>query len=211
MDKNLFFAALFDFDGTVVDTEPQYSQFWGEQGRKYHPEIPRFDLLIKGQTLSQIFSGHFHGMDDVQAQIRQELDQFEAEMNFPYIPGAKEFITHLRDGGIRTAIVTSSDDKKMANAFREHPELHEQFDLVLTADMFTRSKPDPDCFLTAASRLGCKPSECVVFEDSLFGLQAGRSAGMRVVGLTTTNPSERVSPLADLVWPDFTGMSLKDL
>lgn len=196
-------AALFDFDGTLVDTEPQYSVFWGKQGEKYHPEIPQFDRVIKGQTLGQIFEGYFSGMGEVQKQITEELDIFETTMKFDYIAGAKEYVISLREAGVKTAIVTSSNNAKMANAYRERSELKELFDLILTADMFVRSKPDPDCFLTAAAHLGCKPEECVVFEDSLHGLQAGRRAGMKVIALCTTNSSEVVAPLADEVWKDF--------
>lgn len=203
MDKLACKAALFDFDGTLVDTEPQYSIFWGRQGEKYHPEVPHFEKIIKGQTLGQIFAGHFAGMEEVQHQITEELNEFERTMKFDYIRGAREFVAHLHQQGVKTAIVTSSNNLKMANVYREHPELDELFDLILTADMFSRSKPDPDCFLTAASKLGCTPAECIVFEDSLHGLQAGRSAGMHVVALATTLPAERIAPLADEVWTDF--------
>lgn len=204
MDLSIYKAALFDFDGTLVDTEPQYSIFWGEQGRKYHPEIANFDRIIKGQTLGQIFDGHFAGMTDVQNCIIEELNLFEKNMHFDYIRGAKEYVMLLRKHGVKTAIVTSSNNQKMENAYREHPELKELFDLILTADMFTHSKPNPDCFLTAASKLGCTPEECIVFEDSLHGLQAGRSAGMRVIGLSTTLSAEHIIHLADEVWLDFT-------
>ena len=101
-------AALFDFDGTLVDTEPQYSVFWGKQGEKYHPEIPQFDRVIKGQTLGQIFEGYFSGMGDVQKQITEELDVFETTMKFDYIAGAKEYVISLREAGVKTAIVLSA-------------------------------------------------------------------------------------------------------
>ena len=198
-----FAAALFDFDGTLVDTEPQYSIFWAEMGRRYHPEIPHFEQVIKGQTLMQIFDGYFSGQAEVQERIRQELSAYEHDMKFDYIAGAKEFAERLHERGVKTAIVTSSDNLKMENAYRARPELKEMFDLILTADMFSRSKPDPDCFLTAASLLGCQPEECVVFEDSLHGLQAGQRAGMKVIGLATTNPAERIASLCDEVWDNF--------
>lgn len=204
MNKLKLKAALFDFDGTLVDTEPQYSIFWGEQGRRYHPGIADFDRLIKGQTLEQIFNGHFSHIPEVQSRIVEELNEFEKTMQFRYISGAKEYVALLHNQGVKTAIVTSSNNLKMENAFASLPELKELFDLILTADMFTRSKPDPDCFLTAASLLGCKPEECTVFEDSLHGLQAGRSAGCRVIALATTLTAERIAPLADEVWKDFT-------
>ena len=63
MDKTKTKAALFDFDGVVMDTESQYTIFWNEIGRQYHPEIKDFGLIIKGQTLTQIYDKHFYGMD----------------------------------------------------------------------------------------------------------------------------------------------------
>ena len=203
MDKPVCKAALFDFDGTLVDTEPQYSIFWGRQGERYHPEIPNFERVIKGQTLGQIFDGYFSNMPEVQKLITEELNEFEQTMKFAYISGAKEYVLRLREKGIKTAIVTSSNDKKMAHVYRACPELKEMFDLILTSDMFTRSKPDPDCFLTAAEKLGFTPDECVVYEDSLHGLQAARNACMKVIGLATTLPAERIATLADEVWTDF--------
>ena len=55
MDKTKCIAALFDFDGVVMDTETQYTVYWDEVGRQYHPELPHFGALIKGQTLTQIY------------------------------------------------------------------------------------------------------------------------------------------------------------
>ena len=205
MEKTAFTTALFDFDGTLVDTEPQYSLFWGAQGKRYHSEIPGFERVIKGQTLGQIFDGYFAEMEEVQRRICDELALFEEQMQFEYIPGAREYVLALREKGVKTAIVTSSNDRKMSHVFQALPELSGMFDLILTADMFLRSKPDPDCFLTAATRLGCNPDECVVFEDSLHGLEAARRAGMKVVALATTNPVERIASLADEVWDDFVG------
>lgn len=203
MDKLSHKAALFDFDGTLVDTEPQYSIFWGRQGEKYHPEIPHFEKIIKGQTLGQIFARHFADMQEVQSLITKELNDFEQQMTFDYIAGARDYILRLRKNGVKTAIVTSSNDMKMNVVLRALPELKDMFDLILTADMFTHSKPHPDCFLTAATKLNCKPEECIVYEDSLHGLQAARSARMRVIALATTLPTERIAPLADEVWDNF--------
>ena len=91
MNSTKSIAALFDFDGVVVDTEPQYSIFWNEQGRKYHPEIPEFGRMIKGQTLTQIYNKYFAGMEDVQREITEDLNKFEENMLFNYIPGVEGF------------------------------------------------------------------------------------------------------------------------
>ena len=77
--------------------------------------------------------------------------------------------------------------------------------------MFTRSKPAPDCFLLGAEVFETVPANCVVFEDSFHGLQAGTSAQMAVVGLSTTNPAEAIKDKCNQVIPDFTGFTYKDM
>ena len=196
-------AALFDLDGVVLDTESQYSEFWGAMGREYHPETPDFAQRIKGMTLEQIYDAWFPEQADVQAGITLRLNDFEKHMEYPYIPGLPDFVKSLRKAGIKTAIVTSSNAVKMQSALRAHPELKELFDRILTSEDYTGSKPDPDCYLTAARLFNVQPADCVVFEDSINGLKAGRASGAFVVGLTTTNPEEKVAPLSDLSVADF--------
>jgi HAD superfamily hydrolase (TIGR01509 family) len=91
----------------------------------------------------------------------------------------------------------------MKAVYQHHPEFKDLFDAILTSEDFERSKPDPDCYLKAAERFGVNPEDCVVFEDSFNGLKSGRAAGMRVVGLATTNPAERIRPLCDEVIRDY--------
>ena len=125
MDKTKCIAALFDFDGVVMDTETQYSIFWDEIGRQYFPQIKDFGRIIKGQTLTQIYAKHFSGMEKEQQEITARLNQFEKEMSFNYIPGVVAFMEDLRAHGVKIAIVTSSNDLKMANVYKAHPELKE--------------------------------------------------------------------------------------
>ena len=115
MDKTKTIAALFDFDGVVMDTESQYTIYWNEVGRIYHPEMENFGLLIKGQTLVQIYDRYFKGMDAAQAEITAGLNKFESEMKYEYVPGVADFMKELRNNGVKIAIVTSSNEKKMAN------------------------------------------------------------------------------------------------
>lgn len=211
MDKTKPIAALFDFDGVVMDTEPQYTIYWDEIGKKYHPETENFGLIIKGQTLAQIYDRYFRGMDDVQAEITAGLNIFEREMKYEYVAGVTEFMKQLRDNGVKTAIVTSSNEKKMANVYSAHPELKGFVDRILTAEMFTRSKPAPDCFLLGAKVFDTLPENCIVFEDSFHGLQAGTSAQMKVVGLSTTNPEEAIKDKCDIVIPNFSNFTYKDV
>lgn len=203
MNTNKPIAALFDFDGVVVDTEPQYSLFWDEKGEKYHPEIPEFGHHIKGQTLTQIYSQYFLHPVGLQPEITRELLDFETRMTFEYIPGVVDFMKELRRKGVKIAIVTSSNDQKMSNAHRALPELKSMVDAIVTADKVTHSKPHPECFLLGAETLRIPIENCIVFEDSFHGIEAGNRAGMKVIGLSTTNDASSIQDKVALVIPDF--------
>ena len=211
MNKEKPIAALFDFDGVVVDTEPQYTLFWDEKGKKYHPEIPDFGHHIKGQTLIQIYKQYFRQPEGLQEESTRQLLDYELTMHFEYIDGVVDFMKELREKGVKLAIVTSSNDAKMANAYREHPELKSMVDYIVTADRVTHSKPHPECFMLGAEMLGVEKDNCIVFEDSFHGIEAGNRAGMKVIGLATTNSAEAIADKCALVIPDFTDFTFEKM
>ena len=198
-------AALFDLDGVVFDTEPQYTVFWGSQCRLYHPEHPGLEHEIKGSTLTQIYDRWFSGpLASEQAVITERLNEFEAQMQFEYISGFEQLIADLHAHGVKTAVVTSSNQPKMESVYRAQPGFRQLFDAILTSEGFEYSKPHPDCYLKAAARFGAAPEECIVFEDSFNGLKSGRAAGMKVVGVATTNTAEAIAALSDNQITDYT-------
>lgn len=201
---------LFDFDGVIADTESQYTCFWNKIGKDYLG-LEDFGLTIKGQTLVQIFSKYFDGMQKEQTEIVPQLNAFEQDMSYDYIPGALEFLQELKKRGIRSAIVTSSNDIKMSNVYAAHPELRYLVDTILTSEHFSKSKPDPECFLKGMEVLGAPPQDTIVFEDSFHGISAGRASGAKVIGLATTNKREVLTSLCDMVIDDFTQISVEDL
>ena len=211
MNQTKTIAALFDFDGVVMDTESQYSIFWNGVGKKYHPEYEEFGKIIKGQTLRQIYDRYFAGMEKEQEEITEALNRFEAQMKYDYIPGVTDFMRELHAHGVKIAIVTSSNEQKMANVYAVHPELKDLVDRILTAEMFTRSKPAPDCFLLGAEVFDTVPENCMVFEDSFHGLEAGNAAGMTVIGLSTTNPADAIRDKCRQVIPDFTSFDYEKM
>jgi HAD superfamily hydrolase (TIGR01509 family) len=149
--------------------------------------------------------------DEIREQIVQALVEFEKNMRFEFFPGAIALVKRLRDMGIPMAIVTSSDHKKMQALFSQHPEFPALFDTIITGDMVTRAKPDPDCFLLGAQRLGVDIKDCVVFEDSRNGLIAARASGARVIGIATTLSADIVAPLSDLTIPCVNDLDIEQI
>ena len=212
MQERQLKAALFDLDGVVFDTEPQYSVFWGEQCRLYHPEHPGLEQEIKGSTLTQIYDCWFSGpFQKEQPVITERLNAYEQQMDYIYIEGFIAFVDDLHRKGVKTAVVTSSNMPKMESVYRKQPGFKHLFDAILTSEDFERSKPNPDCYLKAAQKLGVEPDECAVFEDSVNGLRSGRAARMKVVGLLTTNPKDVVAPLSDIQISDYVGLTYESV
>ena len=203
--------ALFDFDGVLMDTEAQYTRFWDETGRKF-VDMDGFGSMIKGQTLVQIFGKYFADRTEEEMRaVEEAINEYERNMTYEFIPGARGFLNELRQAGIPTAIVTSSNNQKMSQVYKAHPDLHTLVDAILTSEHFSKSKPDPECFLKGMEMLGGTPESTVVFEDSIHGITAGRDAGAYVVGLATTNKREVIEPLCDMVIDNFSDFSLKEL
>jgi HAD superfamily hydrolase (TIGR01509 family) len=191
-------AALFDLDGVLIDSETLYTGFWEKVGKTHHLPSPTFAQDIKGTTLVDILTTHFAD-PQVREDVNRMLHQFENEIVYPIFPGALEFVDSLRANGLKAVIVTSSDSKKMDFLFAQHPDFASHFDAIVTATDVTRSKPDPEPYLIGARKAGCKPEECIVFEDSFQGIESGRRAGAYVVGLATTNPADSLQGKADRI------------
>lgn len=203
-------AALFDLDGTLVDTEGQYTQFWGRIARQYRPDIPGLEYLIKGTTLTQIFDRYFPD-PAWQAEITEGLDEWEAQMDYRFVPGAEAFVADLRLHEVKCAVVTSSNQKKVESVLRQVPQFLTLFDRILTSEDFAASKPDPDCYLLGAQVFGAAVDECVVFEDAFNGLQAGMASGIFTVGLTTNNPAETIRDYCHAIISDFNNMDYEKI
>lgn len=154
-------AALFDLDGVVLDTETQYSVFWGMIGKEYHPELPDFALRIKGQTLVQIYDKYFsddavfahvadyQGVEAEQARITRRLDEFELHMKYDYIVGFEAFVADLREHGVKCAVVTSSNMAKMRSVY----EQHQSWSLTSIVCLPARTLPAASPIPTVTSRV----------------------------------------------------------
>lgn len=202
-------AALFDLDGVLVDTEGLYTEFWAEIGRRYGIPDPDFAINIKGNNLDRILSGYF--LPETHSDIVARLDAFQSAMPYAFFDGAVRLIGEIRDAGWKCALVTSSDRRKMESLYLALPELREMMDAIVTGDMVKKSKPDPEGYLLGARLVGVEPRQCVVFEDSYAGLEAGRAAGAHVVALATTNAHTSLIGKADIVFDSIAGITVDKL
>ncbi|MDR2496106.1 MAG: HAD family phosphatase [Tannerellaceae bacterium] len=198
-----FKAALFDMDGVIVDTEPIYDLFWEQAGERYHAGVDNFASVIKGVTMPNIIAKYFSkcSTEEIERLI-SEVEHYEAIMPLPPVAGAMAFLRLLHEQGVRMGLVTSSGRDKVDRAIALY-KLEGVFGTIVAADRIAEGKPNPLCYLLAARDLDVAPADCIVFEDSFNGIRAGNAAGMRVVGLSTTNPAEAIADMVYDVIPDF--------
>ena len=203
-------GVLFDLDWVVVDSESIYTQFWSDIDKLYPTGVENFAIAIKGNTLQRILADYFPD-NDVKQDILERIKDFEINMRYKPFAEAIRFINELKRNQFRIAIVTSSSQKKMDNLYAQNPGFREMFDAVVTGDMVSHSKPDPEPYLLGAKAIGVAPESCYVFEDSISGIKSGIRAGATVIGLATTLPYDKIDGKAHLTINDFTGFHVGDM
>ena len=201
---------LFDLDGVLIDSENEYSRIWAQINREFPSGIDNLEQVIKGCTLSKILNDNYDS-DEIRAKVAKRLHELENQMKYEYLPYAREFLVELKKRGIACALVTSSDNEKMDHLKEEINEIFDFFDFIVTGDLVKTSKPSPEGYLLAASKLNKDPRNCVVFEDYLQGVMAGENSKSYVVGVAGTLPAEKLEPHADIVINNFSELELDNL
>lgn len=186
-------AFLFDLDGVLVNSEIVYQHYWEGVAQETGKDFTVFPFMIKGVNIDDIVSQHFSEVD--RARVKQGFINVQLNMEYDLLPGALEMLETCGEHHIKTAIVTSSDKRKMEVVYQQHPSLNNLIDAVITAEDTQRKKPEPDCWLKAAEMLGVGINNCVIFEDSINGLKSAMASGGFAVGLTTTHNQQDIKPL----------------
>ena len=202
-------GVLFDLDGVLIDSEGLYTQFWEEIERIYPTHIENFALIIKGNALFKILNTYYDR--SVHEDIINRVHDFENNIVYPIYDGVIYFLEKLKKATIPTAIVTSSDNVKMESLYKQYPFFKGYFNAIITGSDVTKSKPDPQGYLMAAERININPLDCYVFEDSIQGLEAGIASGATVIGLTTSNPSEKLKNKAHKLIDNFVDFSIEEM
>jgi HAD superfamily hydrolase (TIGR01509 family) len=203
-------ATLWDFDGTLADTEPiwiaaEYElipKLGGEWNEHHAHQLVGNSLIDSGAYIARVI-----GRDDVQPdwiveQLLKQVVEHCRTHEIPWRPGARELLESLRLAGIPNALVSASYRELLDVIIEQLPP--GSFSASVAGDEVTFGKPDPEPYLLACKKLGVRPEDCVVFEDSPPGAKSGGDAGATVVVIENVVPvpqapnQVRVSSLAEL-------------
>ena len=179
-------AVLFDCDGLMFETELVSQQMWRDAAAVYGETVPQsFFVAITG-THDRLFDMEQYRktmphLDD----IMEEMHHIRFDLSFWNSvhtdclnkPGLLELFPWLKQNGYKTAICSSSF-REYVETLTRNVSVPLEYDAIVTGDMVSHSKPDPEIFLKGASLLGAEPEECLVLEDSKMGILAARNAGM---------------------------------
>lgn len=178
-------AVIFDVDGTIADSMWMWKQIDIEYLGRFGIELPKnLQKNIEGMSFRETavyFKEHFQISDDIEKMMSDwnEMAAHKYRYEIPLKKGVREFLNICKKKNIAMGIATSNS-VELLNYFLKAHELHNYFEVVITGSDGLRGKPAPDMYLEAAKRLSVKPEKCLVFEDIMPGILAGKRAGMRV-------------------------------
>jgi HAD superfamily hydrolase (TIGR01509 family) len=209
---------LFDFDGLLVDTETPARLVWEELYRAHGHELPQDQWATLVGTIGAPFDpfGHLEELvgaplDEQALTTRRRAREDELTALEELRPGVEEYFFDAERLGLRTAVVSSSDDDWIARHLGRLGHL-EGLDAVVAANGDTeRAKPRPDLYLDALDRLELKPYEGIAFEDSPNGVTAAKAAGLYCVAVPNPITATLALDDADLVLDSLADVPLADL
>lgn len=184
-------AVIFDVDGLMIDSEPVWFEAYEELLQQYH--IPHDTELFadsSGRGLKDFLTG-FKDKYQIEKSVEDLLDEYRAmfykrflePQNLQILEGVEEVVKACYEKGFQLAIATGGHTRESMQTMLVSFNFLKYFPLIISSDETHKGKPDPEVFLITATRLGRKPEECLVFEDSERGVLAGKAAGMYVIGV----------------------------
>ena len=203
-------------NGVLIDDMAYHREAYLEFAKRYGKTftVKEFDDLFTGRKNSEILT-YLFGRELSPDELARLEDEKESLYRDRYrekrqlLPGLLDLLEALRETGVPCAVATSAP-RANADFILDGLNIRKFFARVVDAGMVKNGKPDPEIYLQAAKAVNTAPSHCVVFEDAIGGVLAGRRAGAKVVGITTTQPPEKLSN-AHRIIPDFRDITVENL
>lgn len=209
-------AIIFDMDGVIIDNESVHQEAWKVFCKRRAISLKQEDFKdnINGKTSKDILTYLYNrelGIEELEIDSLEKIDiTIELLQNrMEPTQGLRDILEIIYRKKIPMAIATSSRNKFVDFVLSEL-NIRKYFKIIVTANDIRLGKPNPEIYLTTAKRLRVNPRDCMVFEDSLSGIESAKAAGMKVVGISTTHPRKELSS-ADLVLKSFKEVNIKKL
>ena len=205
-------GALFDWDGVVIDSSKAHEESWDLLGYEVGKPLPEGHFKKgfgrKNQVIIPEILEWTHDPEETERLGNQKEELYRdivAEKGVDRIPGIEAFLQSLKEAGIGCE-VGSSTPRKNVETVLEMVGFGPYFQAIVCAEDVTQGKPNPEVFLTGASKLALEAGNCAVFEDAYAGLQAAKAGGMKAIALATTHPAEELKDESpDLILESFLG------
>lgn len=214
IDKQI--ALIFDMDGVLVDNLQYHVVAWLGFCQKHGIPLTREEFFqnLNGKNAQDTINYLLkRAVEPAEAEaLNEEKELIYREMYLPYIKPAAGLITlleELKSKGVKMAVGTSASENNIVFTL-ENTGIRHYFDEVVDSTMVVQGKPAPDIYLKAAEKLGIAIENCIVAEDAMQGIQAGLSANMKVIGITTSHTATELAH-TDLQVPDFTTVTYATL
>lgn len=209
-----FKGAIFDLDGVIVNTVPLHFKAWKNMFEEYGRDFTFDDYKNKVDGIPRIDGARAILTDLSEEELKKAaLKKQKYFLDFLNQNGIEVYqstiglIKELKANNIKAAVISSS--KNCLNILQK-TNIEDLFSVVITGNDVKIGKPSPDIFLLACERLNLRPSECVVFEDAVLGVEAARRAGMKCIGIDRYNNPKRLDN-ADRVVSDLSEVEIKTL
>ncbi len=201
------YAVIFDMDGVIIDSNPFHKISLRQFCEKYGFHLSDEELINKiyGRTNKEWIANLFGALSPEELSIygeeKESLFRQVFKNDIKALSGLPEFLKVLKQKNIPIAIGTSAP-RSNVDFVLAYTGLGEYFSAILDESDVVHGKPNPEIYLKVAAKLGFDPNRCVVFEDSLSGVESARRAGTKVVGVATTHSFEELAH-TDFVIKDF--------
>lgn len=203
---------IFDLDGVITDTAKYHFLAWKQIADELQiPFTEEINERLKGVSRERSFeiileTGNRTDMEEEERTRWREkknriyIEYIQNMKREEVLPGVREFLKEIKKDGNLAALGSASKNSAL---ILERLELTDAFDVIVDGTMVTKAKPDPEVFLKGAERMGLKPECCIVFEDSVAGIEAAHQGKMRAVGVGKSEMLQK----ADCVITGFAGCS----